>query len=359
VRADFQSRQRRLACDLAAHRLDALIVSSAASIRYLSGFTGSHALLLATRDDSRLFTDPRYKLQASLECAARITVVKGPLIHSLAAWIRRLRLRRIGFDPAQLSYALFQQLDRELPEAARLVPAGGLVENRRMVKSAEEISRIRRSAETASRAFQETLPLIRPGMRELEVAAELDYRARRLGAERPAFETIVAAGPRSAHPHARPTANCLGSNQLLLIDMGAMQDGYASDMTRMLHLGRPSRRVRDLYQAVLEAHQAALEAVRPGATAESVDRAARRSLRKAGLARAFVHSTGHGLGLEVHEQPRLGKGDVTRLEAGMALTIEPGVYFEELGGIRVEDTVIVTPAGCEILTPTPRELLVL
>ncbi len=359
MREELQLRQRRLASDLGPHRLDALIVSSNAGIRYLSGFSGSNALLLVTREDSRLFTDPRYELQASVECACRITVAKGPLTAPLAAWIRRLRLRRIGFDPAHVSYALFEQLDKELPDAARLVPVSGLVEHRRMVKSAEEIARIRRSVETASRAFEETLPLIRPGIRELEVAAELDYRARRLGAERPAFETIVAAGPRSAHPHARPTANCLGSDQLLLIDMGAMQDGYASDMTRMLHLGRPSRRVRDLYQAVLEAQQAALEAVRPGATAESVDRAARKSLRKAGLARAFVHSTGHGLGLEVHERPRLGKGDVTRLEASMALTIEPGVYFEELGGIRVEDTVIVTPAGCEILTPTPRELVVL
>ncbi len=359
MRDELQSRQRRLASDLAEHRLDALIVASTASIRYLSGFRGSNALLLVTRDDSRLFTDPRYTLQAAAECACRITVAKGPLTAPLAAWIRRLRLRRIGFDPVHVCYALFEQLDKELPHAARLVPVSGLVERRRMVKSAEEIARIRRSVETASRAFEETLPLIRPGIRELEVAAELDYRARRLGAERPAFETIVAAGPRSAHPHARPTANCLGSNQLLLIDMGAMQNGYASDMTRMLHLGRPGRRVRDLYQAVLEAHQAALEAVRPAATAESVDRAARKSLRKAGLARAFVHSTGHGLGLEVHERPRLGKGDVTRLEAGMALTIEPGVYFEELGGIRVEDTVIVTPAGCEILTPTPRELVVL
>lgn len=358
MRGEFQHRRAALAGRFAERRLDALLVSSAANIRYLSGFTGSSALLLVTRDAARLFTDPRYRLQARIESDCAVTVAKGPLLLPLARWISRLRLGRVGFDPAHLAYALFEQLDKELPERSRLVPAPGLVEHLRMIKSPEELTRIRRSVETNSRAFEETLPLIRPGMRETDLAAELDYRARRRGAERPAFETIVASGPRSAHPHARPTANCLKRNQLVLIDMGAMQDGYASDMTRVLHLGRPNRRVRDLYRAVLEAQQAAIEAVRPGATAESVDRAARNCLRKAGLARAFVHSTGHGLGLEVHEKPRLGKGDATRLEAGMALTIEPGVYFEELGGIRVEDSVVVTPHGCEVLTPTPKELFV-
>ncbi|MCS6951578.1 MAG: Xaa-Pro peptidase family protein [Bryobacterales bacterium] len=356
---EFAQRRRRLASQLAERRLEALLVCSAPNIRYLSGFTGSNALLVVTGDTAQLFTDPRYRLQARSESDCGVTVARGPLLVAAARWIRRHRLRRVGFDPAHLPYSLFEQLDKELPERTRLTPAPGLVEGLRLVKSAEELARIRRSVETNSRAFAATLSLIRPGLRECELAAELEYQARKLGAERPAFDTIVASGPRSAHPHARPTANCLERNHLLLIDMGAVQDGYTSDMTRTLYLGRPGQRVRDVYRAVLEAQEAAIGAVRPGATAEGVDRAARLCLRKAGLARAFVHSTGHGLGLEVHEKPRLGKGDSTRLEAGMALTIEPGVYFEEFGGIRIEDTVVVTPHGCEVLTPTPKELIVI
>ncbi len=193
-------------------------------------------------------------------------------------------------------------------------------------------------------------------MRERDLAAEIDLRMRCLGAEKPAFETIVAAGARSALPHAHPTAALLGPQQLVLIDMGSFLDGYASDMTRMLFLGRPNARVLRLYRAVLEAQLAAIDAVRPGVTTAYVDRRARNVLRAYDLDRAFVHSTGHGLGLEIHELPRIGRKDKTRLAAGMAITIEPGVYLEGAGGIRIEDTLVVTAHGCEVLTPTPKEL---
>ncbi len=196
-------------------------------------------------------------------------------------------------------------------------------------------------------------------MREAELAAELDYRMRRQGAEGPAFETIVATGTRTALPHARPTSARLVHGALLLVDMGAMLDGYASDMTRMLFLGRPGARVSRAYNAVLEAQLAAVDAVRAGVPAKAVDRAARRVLASHGLANAFVHSTGHGLGLEIHEPPRIGKKEKTPLERGMAITIEPGVYLEGFGGIRIEDTVAVTDNGCEVLTPTSKELRIL
>jgi Xaa-Pro aminopeptidase len=182
---------------------------------------------------------------------------------------------------------------------------------------------------------------------------------RRLGAEKPSFETIVASGARSALPHAHPTGARLKLGQLLLIDMGAFVDGYASDMTRMLFLGRPGARVKRLYRAVLEAQLAAIDAVRPGVTTSHVDRQARHVLKKFGLDRAFVHSTGHGLGLEIHELPRIGRKDKTLLAAGMAITIEPGAYLEGFGGVRIEDTVVVTAGGCEVLTPTSKELRVL
>jgi Xaa-Pro aminopeptidase len=195
-------------------------------------------------------------------------------------------------------------------------------------------------------------------MRERDLAAEIDHQMRRLGAEKPSFETIVASGERAALPHAHPTGAILKSGQPVLIDMGAFQDGYASDMTRMLFLGAPSARLKRLYRAVLEAQMAAIDAVRPGVSTVHVDRQARNVLKAYKLERAFVHSTGHGLGLEIHELPRIGKKDKVPLAAGMAITIEPGVYLEGSAGIRIEDTVVVTATGCEVLTPTSKELRV-
>jgi Xaa-Pro aminopeptidase len=208
-----------------------------------------------------------------------------------------------------------------------------------------------------SRALDRALGKFRPGISESDLAAEIEYQMRRLGAEKPSFETIVASGARTALPHAQPTAERIGTNTLLLIDMGAFRNGYASDMTRTFHIGKTPAKTRRMYRALLESQLAAIDAVRPGVTAERVDRAARSVLKTHGLDGAFTHSTGHGLGLEIHEAPRLGRGDKTRLEAGMAITIEPGVYIENFGGIRIEDTVVLTSSGCEILTPTTKELV--
>jgi Xaa-Pro aminopeptidase len=227
-----------------------------------------------------------------------------------------------------------------------------------MVKTDEEVSWIRESVLTNSRAFDSAVKQLKPSMTEMDLAAELEYQMRRNGAEKPAFETIVAAGPHSALPHAQPSAEALGSNRLLLIDMGAMRAGYASDMTRMLHLGTPGRKARKLYKAVLEAQLAGISAVRENTTAGAVDRSTRQVLKAYGYDEYFVHSTGHGLGLEIHEPPRVGKKDKTVLKAGMVVTIEPGAYIEGFGGIRIEDTVLVTKTGCEVLTPTGKELIV-
>jgi Xaa-Pro aminopeptidase len=228
-----------------------------------------------------------------------------------------------------------------------------------MVKSERELALIRQSVETNSRAFELAARHARPGMSESDFAAEIEYRMRRLGAEKPAFETIVAAGARSALPHAAPTRARFKARDLVLVDMGAMQSGYASDMTRMAHFGAPPPRIKRMYRAVLEAQQKALDAVRPGVSAAFVDQAARKTLRGYGLDRNFMHSTGHGLGLEIHEPPRLGRKEKTKLQAGMVITVEPGAYVAGLGGIRIEDTALVTERGCEVLTPTPKELMIL
>jgi len=227
------------------------------------------------------------------------------------------------------------------------------------VKSTPEIVAIKRSVQLNSAALEETLRHFKSSMTELDLAAEIGYRMRRLGADGEAFETIVASGERSALPHARPTNHPIQQDQLLLVDMGATVAGYASDMTRTHAVGKVTAKTRRMYRAVLESQLAAIDAVKPGVSCSAVDRTARNVLRTHGLDRLFVHSTGHGLGLEIHEAPRLGRKERTKLEPGMTITIEPGVYAEGIAGIRIEDTVVVTSRGCEVLTPTEKEMVVL
>lgn len=341
-------------------KIDALLVSAAPNIRYLSGFTGDNALLLVTPESQTLFTDPRFTIQASEECTCAIKIApRGPIDPYAVEAIRRGKFKRVGFEAARMIYDVHRRFKETLPLGTTLKPIGPVIENLRMIKSKTEIERIRRSVLTNSQAFEKTVQSIRPGVSESHIAAELEFQMRRLGAEKPAFETIVAAGAHSALPHARPGQQRASVNELLLIDMGACQDGYMSDMTRVLFLGRVTRRIGDMYKAVLKAQLAAIAAVREGVTTGQVDQKARQVLESEGLGKAFVHSTGHGLGLEIHEPPRVGRRDKTRLQDGMVITIEPGAYIQGFGGIRIEDTVLVTKNGCEILTPTSKELMVL
>lgn len=353
---EFEWRRETISAGLAERKLDAMLVSFSANLRYLTGFTGSNGNLLVLPDAAILFTDPRYQIQARQEVTCEVKIAKGPLVLDIAAAIGKRRLRRIGYEPARTTCDWFDSLNGRLPLKASLEAVPGWIEELRAIKSAQEREWIRRSVETNSRAFEQTVKRVRAGMKEQDLAAELEYRMRRLGAEKPAFETIVAGGIRSALPHAQPTQARLQPGGLVLVDMGAIQDGYCSDMTRVLFLGTPAAKVKRTYRAVLEAQLAALDAVRAGVTTAHVDRQARGVLKSYGLDRAFVHSTGHGLGLEIHEPPRIGRRDKGRLEAGMAVTVEPGVYLEGFGGIRIEDTVVVTNSGCEILTQTSKEL---
>ncbi|HYA15920.1 MAG TPA: Xaa-Pro peptidase family protein [Bryobacteraceae bacterium] len=359
-----EERRARAAELIAAQKLDALYITNLHNVRYLTGFTGSNGALLLFRDArAEFFTDPRYTGQSKQQVVSgndasrhcRITIAKGPLAKFALRAIARGRTRKVGFEQDNLTVAQFESLAKDLPPRARLEPVTGLVEGLRVIKDEGEAELIRASVIANSKALEAALRRFKPGMRESDLAAEIDYQNRRLGAEAPAFDTIVAAGERSALPHAHPGPAKIGPG-ILLIDMGAFREGYASDMTRMVHVGPAPAKYREAYNAVLEAQLAAIAAVKPGATTASVDRAARSTLRRHGLDRAFVHSTGHGLGLEIHEAPRIGRNDKTRLEPGMAITIEPGVYLPDWGGIRIEDTVLVTPTGCEILTPTPKEL---
>ncbi len=357
IATEIVQRRRDVAGRLAALKADALLVTSPANVRYLSDFAGSNGMLLLTPSETHFFTDPRYEIAAKQNIAGKVHIVKGPMVAGVAEVIRRKHWKRIGFESGWTQYDAYLRLKENLPLGASLVPIGRIIEERRMLKSPAEIDIIRRSVNLNSEAYARVLQRIRPGVRELDIAAEIEFQMKMLGAEKPAFDTIVAAGPHAAFPHAHPTSYRLVGNELLLIDMGASLEGYCSDMTRTIHLGKPPQRIREMYRAVLESQLAGIDAVRPGVTAGKVDAAARHVLRKHKLDKYFVHSTGHGLGLEIHEAPRLGKKDPTKLEAGMAITIEPGAYIEGLAGIRIEDTVLVTQDGCEVLTPSPKEFI--
>lgn len=343
---------------LASSRLSAAVISHPPNVRYLTGFTGSNGILYLSPGPAILFTDPRYEIQAGQECDCRVRVERGSTWAGVWRHARG-RVRSLGLEATRLSHDLWEETARQLGRRVRLEPLRDAVETLRMVKSAGEIAAIRASVRLCSQAFEETLPALRPGMTEQEAAAALDYRMRLLGAEAPAFETIAAAGARSALPHARPTRAKLRQGGHLLVDMGACLNGYMSDMTRVVHFGPPPPRLARLHAAVLEAQLAAIAEIRPGAPFGNIDARARRTLASHGLARYFTHSTGHGLGLEIHEPPRLGARAEGCLQAGMVVTVEPGVYLAGTAGVRIEDTVLVTETGVEILTPTSKELLVL
>ncbi len=354
----FQERREALAEQLQTARIEGFFTTALPNIRYLAGFTGSNGALLLTRDRSLLVTDPRYATQAPQESDCEVKIAKGPMLKEVARWIKRLRIRSLGYERNRISLAQFEEIKTQA-ENIRLKPLIGAVEAQRSIKSESEISAIRTSVVLNSAALAMALRQFKSGMKEMELAAEIDYSMRKLGADGVAFETIVASGARAALPHARPTSHEIKPDQLLLIDMGASVAGYASDMTRTYALGKLDAKRKKMYRAVLESQLAAIDAVRPGVTCASVDRAARTVLSKSGLEELFIHSTGHGLGLEIHEQPRIGRKEKSRLHVGMVITIEPGVYDAGLAGVRIEDTVVVTASGCETLTPTEKELVVL
>ncbi|HZO55507.1 MAG TPA: Xaa-Pro peptidase family protein [Bryobacteraceae bacterium] len=357
---EFGERRRWFQEALDGAELDGALISSPVNVRYLTGFTGSNSLLLMSSAGAELFTDPRYTVQIEQEAdAEKKTVATGTLLKAVCTSVRRRRMRTVGFEGLHLTYDSYARLSAALGEKINLKSLGRELEERRAVKSESEVGAIRQAVKINSEAYEKALKRFKAGMLESELALELDYQMRRMGAECPAFDTIVASGAHAALPHAHPRAVPIETNALLLVDMGAQANGYASDMTRMALPGKPSRRAVKLYRAVLEAQQEAIRATRPGATAASVDQAARRVLKSAGLDSLFIHSTGHGLGLEIHEHPRIGKTEKSALQAGMVITIEPGVYVEGWGGIRIEDTVLVTAGGCEVLTPTGKELRVL
>jgi Xaa-Pro aminopeptidase len=348
---------------LARAGLSGLVVTHLPDLRYISGFTGSSAALAVTRRSARLFTDGRYTSQAAEEVkAAQVEIVSGPPAVAAVQWLAaQPGVEVAAYDPGRTTVAELSRWKAGLPVRMRraflLAMPMALVESLRMVKDEDELALMFEAAHLGCRLFDHILGFVKPGLREVEVAAELEHKARLFGAEAMSFETIVASGVRSSLPHGRATDALLPRRGFLTLDFGIILGGYCSDMTRTVFFGKPKAEERNTYQAVLEAQESGVAAVRAGASCGEVDEAARSVLRREGLAEAFSHSTGHGVGLEIHEQPRVGAGQNARLMSGMVITIEPGVYLAGRYGIRIEDMVVVTPTGGQVLTPAPKALI--
>lgn len=356
--SSFHARRQKLRALIRKAAADALLVTNFKNVTYLTGFTGDDSYLLVTLDGERLVTDPRYTTQLEAECPGLPLEVRVPGVTMLAGTtkaIKRAGVERLGLEAGTATLSLERSLSKALPKVM-LVDTENLVERLRIVKDKGEIDATQLAGQQARRAFEVVRASLTPTMTELDVVAELEYQARRFGAKSLSFPPIVAVGPRAALPHATPTQRQLSESDFTLVDWGANSGLYLSDLTRMIVTGRISPKFRKLYGVVLKAQLAAIDAIRPGLTGEQVDSVARKVIQRAGLGKAFGHGLGHGTGLEIHEAPRMAIGQKTKLRPGMIVTVEPGVYLPGWGGIRIEDDVLVTRTGHEVLTDVPKEL---
>ena len=338
--------------------IDALLVAKPENRAYLTGFTGSAGYVLVSRDLALLLTDFRYVEQAA-EQAPDFTVKDfAPSLHdALQQALGENKLLRLGFESEFVTFGNYQGFAEKLQ--VELVPQTGVVEKLRMVKDAEELSYMRQAANIAEEALKLTLPKIKAGVTEAFVALELEIAMRRLGAERVAFDFIAASGPRSSLPHGRASERVMQAGDFLTLDFGAVYNGYCSDMTRTFVIGAPTPEQIKIYGIVLDAQLAALSVIKPGLLGKDVDKVARDVISAAGYAERFGHGLGHGIGRAVHEGPSAGTKGEDALQPNMVITVEPGIYIPDWGGVRIEDMVVVTPSGCENFYSFSKELIVL
>jgi Xaa-Pro aminopeptidase len=354
---DLPGRAERLRAGFDDAGIDALLVTDLLNVRYLTGFSGSAGLLAVTDDGLTLVTDGRYAEQAPLEAAAAGAAVEvqvagtgqKDLVSQLLGSVARL-----GLEAEDVTWAQQRSFGDEWFPEAELVPTERLVATLREVKDAGEVARLAAASAIADAALAAVRPMLLDEPTEAEVALALDSEVRRLGATGPSFETIVASGPNGARPHARPSGRRIVAGDLVVTDFGALVDGYHSDMTRTHAVGDVDETQQRMLQVVAESQAAGVAAVRAGATVKDVDQACRAVIDDAGWGDAFVHGTGHGVGLEIHEGPRVSSAVAATLAAGHVVTVEPGVYLPEHGGVRIEDTVVVTAEGCDTITLAPK-----
>ncbi|MEW6357454.1 MAG: Xaa-Pro peptidase family protein [Planctomycetota bacterium] len=350
--ANITQRLHKFRAILHREKLDALIVSNVNNVRYLSGFTGDDSILFVAEGETVLVTDSRYTEQAGKEAGPHgVEVVerKKSLVEALGVLVKSKRLKKVGFESGSTTVDFHKRLSDSL-KGATLHPTGRLVERLREIKDASEITTIRQAIRAAEEGLRAALPSIRPGVAETDIAAEIEHQMRKRGADAGAFPIIVAGGERASLPHARPTGRRIRAGEAVLIDWGARLEFYNSDLTRVFFLGTIPPVWKRRYEIVLRAQSAALKVIRKGVMTKTVDRAARNVFKARRLAKRFGHGVGHGVGLEVHEAPGLNRSSESKLKPGMIFTVEPGIYFPDWGGIRIEDMVLITKRGAEVLT---------
>jgi len=335
---------------------DALLVLGLVNIRYLSGFTGSEGALLLTAGERILICDSRYTLQASGEAKCCTVVEYARKLEGISALARERASRRIAFDGEKTTVAALKALSDAMPDV-EFIPLGDHLDQLRAVKSPDEVKAIEFSAEVASSAFRKLLPTIRPGMSERALALELEIMMKLGGADEKAFDFIVASGERGALPHGRPTERLLKAGEMVTFDFGACCNGYNSDETVTVAIGKPDKRLLEIYRVVKEAHDLALAKVKPGIECSKLDSIARSHIESCGYGVYFGHGLGHGVGLDIHEMPTLSARSLQSVEEGMVITVEPGVYIPGLGGVRIEDMVLVTADGYRVLSSVDKELI--
>lgn len=359
LKAPFAQRVAALRKELAGKDLPAYLTFQPQNRRYLTGFTGTAGYVLVTEHDVVLLTDSRYREQAERQCPGVTVVQHGPEVWTdLGRCLEERGIGRIGFESEHVSVAQHKRMQAAAPQLDWQATAA-VVERLRMIKDAGELAALERSQAVLERAFAATLPFIRPGVRERDVAVRFHIAALEQGADGLAFDTIVASGWRAALPHGVAGDKVIEDGDWLTLDLGVMVDGYASDMTRTFVVGRASERQRKVYEIVLEAQQAALAAIRAGRTGREIDAVARDVIRAAGYGEHFGHGLGHGIGLNIHEGPRLAPSSEHVLEPGMVVTVEPGIYLPGEGGVRIEDVVVVEADGCRNLTSVDKAFTVL
>ncbi|WP_426453374.1 M24 family metallopeptidase [Paenibacillus sp. S-38] len=339
--------------------IPALFITNATNRTYMTGFTGSAGYVLITGSRAVLLTDFRYMTQAPQQAAGYEVIEHAPKVaETVKEILSREGITRLGFEASDLSFAAYRSYAEGLAPV-ELLPTDGLVETLRMVKDDAELAVMQEAADLADRTFTHILDFLKPGVKELDIALEIEMFVRRNGAASTSFETIVASGERSALPHGKASGKIIGNNEFVKLDYGAYYQGYCSDITRTVVLGTPQDKHREIYGIVLEAQMAALEAIRPGMTGREADAVARDIITKHGYGDHFGHGLGHGLGMEVHESPRLSKLGDTVLKPGMTVTVEPGIYLPGFGGVRIEDDIVITEQGNRRLTHSGKDLIVL
>jgi Xaa-Pro aminopeptidase len=359
----MELRRSRVLKGMEEQGLDGLFLMGEANIRYVSGFTGGDSYVLFTTKKRFFITDSRYTEQAEQECFGfEIVEHRGNspgLEETVARLCSEYHIKKIGFEQNFVTYEIYEKLSRALKEKTDLVPTSGMVEEARLVKDEGEIALIRKAAEIADETFTYVLGLIKPGIKEKDIEIELEYQMKKNGASGTAFPTIVASGPRGSLPHALPSQRIIKQGDFITLDFGAVYQGYCSDITRTVCVGEPNQKQKEIYHIVKKAQEKGLQSLRAGIMGKDADKLVRNVIEKAGYGSYFGHGLGHGVGLEIHEEPFLNKRSEKVLTSGAVVTVEPGIYLPNWGGLRIEDTVLVTQKGCETLTHSPKELIVL